>query len=451
MLEKLTCPRKGLIGPWGHEYPHIATRGPQIGFLQEALRWWDKWLKGVENGIMEEPLYRVWMQNSSAPKAYETFHEGRWVAVSTIPSPAIQYKDFYLNSEGKLTENPSSTNCHTQTTSSQSLGETGGTWLSNGTGPERPIDQGFDDCRSICYTSAPLGDNLEIWGAPIIELVVAVDTPQAFLAVRLNEVLPTGESCRISYGLLNLSHWKDDEKTRPIQAGVCYLVRIKLNDAAHFFAKGSQIRIAISTAYWPLAWPSPSTTTLRIFLQNSKLILPIHLPNPKTEELSEFEPVLTPTPLEMTYFRQSSSKRDFIRCLHDGSNFIKVLEDSGCYKINDSNLKIDQIQKETYFIKDFDPLSARIDIYSTLSTARDDWRVRTESHTSMTSTEAHYHLEAQVDAFENNKLINTKKWSEKVPRSNSITKLSDNTLGLFKSPAQQSEVPRQSGYATKLG
>ena len=45
MLSGLTCPRKALIGPWAHEYPQRALPGPQIGFVQECLRWWDYWLK----------------------------------------------------------------------------------------------------------------------------------------------------------------------------------------------------------------------------------------------------------------------------------------------------------------------------------------------------------------------------------------------------------------------
>ncbi|MEY8839860.1 CocE/NonD family hydrolase, partial [Cribrihabitans sp. XS_ASV171] len=46
MMQNLSCPRKALVGPWAHKYPHFATPGPRIGFLQEALRWWDQHLKG---------------------------------------------------------------------------------------------------------------------------------------------------------------------------------------------------------------------------------------------------------------------------------------------------------------------------------------------------------------------------------------------------------------------
>ena len=48
MLRGLGCPRRGIIGPWIHKYPHFAEPGPRIGFLQEALRWWDQWLKGID-------------------------------------------------------------------------------------------------------------------------------------------------------------------------------------------------------------------------------------------------------------------------------------------------------------------------------------------------------------------------------------------------------------------
>src|SRR4029077_10138278 len=67
LLAGLRSPRQGLGGPWSHNYPHDGAPGPAIGFLQEARRWWDHWLKGVDTGIMAEPAYRVWMQESGSP------------------------------------------------------------------------------------------------------------------------------------------------------------------------------------------------------------------------------------------------------------------------------------------------------------------------------------------------------------------------------------------------
>src|SRR5207342_1876605 len=87
MLSGLKAPRKGLIGPWGHAYPHVARPGPAIGFLQEALRWWDHWLKGIDTGIMDEPMLRVWMQESVPPATTYRERPGRWVAEPAWPPP----------------------------------------------------------------------------------------------------------------------------------------------------------------------------------------------------------------------------------------------------------------------------------------------------------------------------------------------------------------------------
>jgi putative CocE/NonD family hydrolase len=70
MLANLSCPRLGLIGPWAHMYPHQALPGPGIGFLQEALRWWDHWLKGASTGIMQEPMLRAFCGEALPAKPY---------------------------------------------------------------------------------------------------------------------------------------------------------------------------------------------------------------------------------------------------------------------------------------------------------------------------------------------------------------------------------------------
>ncbi len=65
--KKLHVPRLGIIGPWGHIYPQDGVPGPAIGFLQEAVRWWDHWLKGDDRGIMQEPMLRAWLSDSYPP------------------------------------------------------------------------------------------------------------------------------------------------------------------------------------------------------------------------------------------------------------------------------------------------------------------------------------------------------------------------------------------------
>ena len=68
LLDGLETPCRGIIGPWAHQYPHAGRPGPAIGFLQEAVRWWDHWLNGRDRGVMREPKLRVWLQQHCEPQ-----------------------------------------------------------------------------------------------------------------------------------------------------------------------------------------------------------------------------------------------------------------------------------------------------------------------------------------------------------------------------------------------
>ena len=76
--------------------PGQVEPGPAIGFLQECLRWWDRWLKGEDTGIAGEPALRVWMQEPVTPAARQIERPGRWVAEEGWPSPNIEERRLSL-------------------------------------------------------------------------------------------------------------------------------------------------------------------------------------------------------------------------------------------------------------------------------------------------------------------------------------------------------------------
>ncbi len=100
LLAGLSGPRKGLIGPWAHTFPEMGGPQPAIGFLQESLRWWDHWLKGIDTGILDEPLLRCWLQDSAPPATFYAARPGRWVAEPAWPSPNVAARTLYLTSDG---------------------------------------------------------------------------------------------------------------------------------------------------------------------------------------------------------------------------------------------------------------------------------------------------------------------------------------------------------------
>ena len=415
MLAHLQCPKKGLIGPWAHKYPHFAKPGPQIGFLQESLRWWDKWLKGIETGIMDEPEYRVWMEEPERPLAYYDERPGRWVAEPQWPSPNIEVRTLALNAGGRLAEKPEAESL-AETLSPQSVGEGCGAWCGFGIGPERPLDQRVDDGRSLCFDSEPLPARLEIMGAPQVTLELSVDRPAAFVAVRLNEIAPDGAVTRITYGLLNLTHRDSHEHPTALVPGERYRVTVVLNDIAHGFAAGNRIRVAVSTSYWPLVWPSPEPVTLKIFTGASRLELPVREPRGEDAKLRPFAASEGAEPLAKTYHRPSKGRRWIERDIGAGISTYCIEEDMGRSTIEHIGLETDFVQRESYRIRDDDPLSAEIEIVYSIAIGRGDWKTRSETRTVMRADKSHFIIEASLDAYEGDKQLVRRRWNERIPR-----------------------------------
>src|SRR5690606_18586536 len=259
-----------------------------IGFLQEAVRWWDHWLKGIDSGLMDEPPFRVWMQESVDPKPYYEERPGRWVAEPSWPSPRIEKRRYHL-APGRL-DPGAGQNVTLAFSSPQTTGLRAGEWCAFGAEGEMPLDQRPDDGRSLTFDTEPLAERTEILGAPMLELDLAADQPNALLAVRLDDVQPDGTSTLVTYGLLNLSHRHSHETPLPLKPGVFYRVRVQLNDIAHALPAGHRIRIALSTSYWPIAWPSPQPVILSVRTGNGALYLPVRPPAPEDERLRPFEP-----------------------------------------------------------------------------------------------------------------------------------------------------------------
>jgi uncharacterized protein len=414
LLAGLKAPRKGLIGPWGHKYPHFAKPGPAIGFLQETLRWWDHWLKDKDSGLMDEPMYRVWMEEPTAPLAHVAERPGRWVAESSWPSPDIRALRLWL-APGRLTERAEG-EAALAVASPQDTGLYSGAWCPHGLGPDQPVDQREDDGKSLSFDGAVLTERMEILGAPAVELEVASDRPVAMIAVRLCDVHPDGVSERVSYGLLNLTHRESHEQPSPLQPGRRYRIRVQLNDTAHAFLPGHRLRIAVSTSYWPVAFPMPEAVTLTLFTGTCVLELPVRRPRPQDRELGAFPPPQSAPPLVQTVLRPGAAVRRIERDIANGESIFTRHDDTGTYRIEGIDLTIDQIKTGTYRIGIDDPSAVEIDIRWIQKLERGSWRVRSETRTRMRATREEFLLDATLDAFEDEKRIYSQNWDRRIRR-----------------------------------
>ncbi|MDX1529606.1 MAG: CocE/NonD family hydrolase C-terminal non-catalytic domain-containing protein, partial [Gammaproteobacteria bacterium] len=263
----------------------------------------------------------------------------------------------------------------------------------------------------------------EILGAPELDLEFAVDEPVALVAVRLNDVFPDGTSAQVTYGVLNLTHRESHENPQPLERGKRYRVRLKLNDIAHHFHPGHVIRVAISTSYWPMVWPSPRATKLTVFTSGSALKLPVRPPRESDASLAPFLPPeaaptstskmpLRPYRFIRTYERDLITNDTVYRLFSEGGD----LETGAVMHMDAINLDLGHTVERRFSIGETDPLSAKAEITERLMMRRDEWRIRVHALTRLSADEEYFHLYARLDAHEGEEPVFSREWNEKIKR-----------------------------------
>jgi len=416
LLAHLRGPRLGLVGPWSHKYPHQGVPGPAIGFLQECVRWWEQWLRGIDTGIMTEPTLRAWMQDSVPPTTSYQERPGRWVGEPAWPTENISERSFALGWPGILVAGASGGEQRTMRVQSPlSVGLFAGKWCSYAATPDLPHDQREEDGGALVFTSTPLDGPLEILGAPVVELDLSVNRPVAMIAVRLSDVRPDDQATRVTYGLLNLTHRSGSAHPEPLIAGQHHRVRVILNHIAQHFPAGHRLRLSLSTSYWPLAWPPPEPVTLSIETGSSKLVLPVRRPRRGDAEINFGPAEGAPTCSK----RQRTTPHHNWRVIRDlaaDTSTLEVINDDGTVYFPDLDLELQRRALEWYSYQGADFASVRGETLWERSLRRGDWAVRSVTRTILTSTPTHFRVHAQLDAFEGERRIYAETWNQDIER-----------------------------------
>ena len=298
-----------------------------------------------------------------------------------------------------------------------SVGQFAGKWCSYNAPPDLPYDQREEDGGSLVFDGAALTERLEILGAPVVELEFAVDRPVAMIAVRLSDVAPDGRATRISYGLRNLTHRDGHERPLALVPGERYRVRVVLKALAQALPPGHRLRLALSTSYWPLAWPAPEPVTLTVFPGSSTLVLPVR-PDPGAAEL----PVPFPgepeaaQPIATTPLVPGRQRWAVTRDLVDYTSALEVVKDLGVVRLDAVDLELTRRSDERYSWVADDVGSVRGEVAWTMGFARDDWAVETRTLTVLTSTPTDFRLHAQLDAYEHDERVFAHTWRLTIPR-----------------------------------
>lgn len=424
LVENLAPTAKGIVGPWVHKYPHFAVPEPRIGFLQEALRWWDRWLKGLPNGAEDDPAYRAYVMDGVRPAAWYDTRPGSWIAeaegtgggdrqVWALSCAGDAGRTLTglerTESDGADAQFGAPCSIRSPQTCGMAAGEYCAIWL----GPEMPGDQRRDDALSLCFDSAPLPEDLPILGAPRLRLRLASDRPQAQIAVRLTHLHPDGAATRITYGLLNLAHRDGPAEPRPMAPGEACDIRLDLDHVGYRVPAGHRLRVAISTAYWPLVWPSPDAAELT--LSGGALELPLRA---ASGDECAFPPPESDAPWQVETLREERHVRRIEEDLVSGEVHLVIEDDFGRDRDLEHGLESGTIGRERWSIRPDDPLSARGETHWTAEMGREDWQLRTETFARMWCDATHFHLWARLEGYENDRLVYERDIEDSIARDN---------------------------------
>ena len=411
MMQGLVAPKKAMIGPWAHKYPNYASPKPEMDFLGEAMRWWDYWLKGIDNGIMTEPTIAAYIQDGVAPQAAYDQRPGLWVEADQWPMQAHSM-NLHLSSSGQLVDTV--TSGHLSVNSPLTTGAASGEFCVIWCGPDFPTDQRQDDANSLCFDSEPMLQATSMLGGAVFKARVTSDQNCGQMILRLCDVAPDGSSTRITYGMLNLAMRQGLDNPQPVIAGQAMDITIKLDDTGYEIPPGHTLRLSISSAYFPLLWPAAQKANLSLDLSGAQLNIPCH---DRSGRLNRDLGHGYVCPVNaITDIRPEKHTRSTQINAANGLHTTLIDDDFGEFTFVDHGLTVGQTCHEEHAVLPHDPHSATSLCQWHSHQSRTGWEIDVHTSLKVTCDATHFYLDARLEALENGQQVHLKTWQESISR-----------------------------------
>jgi predicted acyl esterase len=410
MLMKSKAPIKAIVGPWNHSYPNDAVPGPQVEWRDQAVRWFDYWLKGRDTGVKDDPRLVIYMQHWHPPDPNLQTLPGEWRREDTWPPPEATAATFFLQSNHGLADASGAPDRH-QLKYIPSIGVEAGFWWGELLSDPRPVD-----AFSLVYDSAPLSDDVAILGRPHALLQASATAPLADWIARLSDVAPDGTVTQITGAAINGAQRDSMSEPRDLESGKIYPLDIEMHLTSWVFPKGHRIRVAISNAQWPMMLPTPYSMTTSLELggnTGSRLVLPVvpwqgatppaFAPPEPSEARTDIKDEGFPWPGEWTVERDEARQKTTVHWKgKDGYTFPWGKEDDFenlTYDADDAHPEISSVRGEAESI-------------FTLKGRTLTWR----GHLLVTTDAKNFNYKYTRELLKDGQLIKTKTWQEIIPR-----------------------------------
>jgi predicted acyl esterase len=320
MLMQSKAPIKAIVGPWNHTFPNDAVPGPQVEWRDQAVCWFDYWLKGRDTGVSQDPRLVIYMQHWHPPDPNLPNVPGEWRREDVWPPKSTKNTTLFLQPNHTLADSAAAQARH-QLKYVPTIGVEAGFWWGELLSDPRPVD-----AFSLVYDSAPLEAELAILGRPHALLRVSATAPLADWFARLSDVAPDGAVTQITGAGINGAQRESLSDPRDLEPGKVYALDIEMHLTSWVFPKGHRIRLAISNALWPMVLPTPYAMTTSLELGSSagsRLVLPVvpaqgapapeFSPPQPIEERTDMKGEGFPWPGEWTVERDEARQKTTVR------------------------------------------------------------------------------------------------------------------------------------------
>jgi predicted acyl esterase len=410
MLERVRAPVRAWLGPWNHDFPNTSIYGPRVEWRDQAVRWFDHWLKGIDNGVEREPRLVVYQQRSHPPGAAAQDIPGEWRAESWPPA-GLTPGTWFLAPNHQLTAAPAAeATDHLRYV--PSAGTEAGFWWGELLADQRPVD-----AYSLTYDSAPLEADVSMLGFAHVRLLAAADAPLADWFVRLEDVAEDGRVTAITGAGLAGAQRHSMEHPEPLTPGKEYVLDLDLHLSSWVWSRGHRIRVAVANAQWPMLWPTPypMTTALRLGgADGSAITLPIvpaHGRAPPAfgpvEEVEVPPGITTPN----DYAWPGSWKLE-----RDEANERSTVTWHGTSDVRFPWGSFEHSEQLVYRVADADPAVSTVEGEAESVETLADRVLTYRGHLAITSDATTFHYAYTRELLRNGTVLRTKTWAEVIPR-----------------------------------
>jgi uncharacterized protein len=409
MLQHVKAPIRAIIGPWNHTFPNAAVPGPQIEWRDQAVRWWDHWLKGRDTGVLDDPKLIVYMQHWHPPDPNLENVPGVWRKEDAWPPQGMTESTLFLQPNHMLATTSAPDNHQLKYIPSNGV-EAGFWW------GELLVDQRPVDAFSLTYDSAPLKEDVAILGHPRAVLRASAPVPLAHWFARLSDVAPDRSVTQITGAGMNGAQRDSVTDPKDLLPNQLYSFKIEMHLASWVFPKGHRIRLSVSNGLWPMMWPTPNPMTTTLALggsEGSKLILPLvplngpapppfASPEP-SEERKDIRTVGFPWPGEWTLQRDQA---------HQKATVIWKGKSESEYPWGRET----DLEQMTYEIADANPAVNTVKGEAETTLQLKDRVLTWRGHLSVTSDAKNFFYKYTREVLKDGSVVKQKTWEETIPR-----------------------------------